>query len=273
MLPGGRRFLINCKIKNSSRVTLTLKDSYYLRDHEHAQVALHARFPKTHKMLRNLLNDLNMRNDYLFEIASTIPIGKGLSSSTADMVAAARALSRILGRTFEEPYLDKILAEIEPNDGLHYDGTSIYYHKTGALLQRYDYIPAFQILGIDFGGSVDTCDFNNKYASFPEWMIVEYERILADAMKAYSQSDSSQIAAVATRSFELWQNFAPKPCFKEVLKAMEKTRSIGVINTHSGTVVGLLFPPERIDKDAVLAAVSQVLPPFETTWFETVSVK
>ncbi|MGB8276153.1 MAG: kinase [Alphaproteobacteria bacterium] len=271
VLPGGRKFLVNLRIKDESRVKVSLSSCRYAVEKEAEFARAYAVYPKSHKIVRNILGDLGRHDDYSLDIVRDIPVGKGLSSSTADMVAAVRALAQALSVAFKPDYVSRAITEIEPNDGLHFGGTAAYRHTDGELLFRTDYVPPFRVLGIDFGGIVDTIEFNRRTIVWQESEMAHYERLLADVVAALEAEDAVALARIATESTRLWQKANPKPDLERALGLIRETGALGLANTHSGSFVGLLYEPSRTDFDALAEKVAAAFAPHECRWFETVS--
>lgn len=271
VLPEGGKFLVNLKIKNTSRVTLTLSAPRYSERKEALFAESYRRYPKSYKVIRNICTDLGNHSDCYLEIDSDIPVGKGLSSSTADMVAGIQALASALSVVMKPDYIGRMLTEIEPNDGLQHEGTGIYHHTTGRLVAQFPYIPPVKILGIDLGGTIDTVQFNQRTVEWSESDMRCYQRLLDSMQRALAKRDLATICSIATESAQLWQKVNPKPELDAVLALMEGTGALGVVNTHSGTYLGLLYAPDRADLSAVTGAVTRRFPRHAIRWFETVS--
>ncbi len=270
VLPGKKKFLVNLPIKTVSNVTLTLSSSQYSEKKEAQYAESYRRYSKSYKVIRNILIDLGVHSDYYLEVDSDIPIGKGLSSSTADMVASVRALADALSIAFTAEYVARMLTEIEPNDALHYEGTSIYHHTMGKLMSRFDYVPRLNILGIDLGGMIDTVQFNQKDVPIDESEMRYYGVLLEEMQKALDAEALSRVCEIATESTRLWQKVIYKPELDRVLAVMRETDALGVVNTHSGTYLGLLYGEERSDLTAVARVIERMLPGYGTRWFQTV---
>jgi len=270
VLPNGHKFLVNCRIRNRSTIRLRLTEPYYAPEKEAMIARTHERFPKTYKALRNLLADLGRRDDCLFELESDIPIGKGLSSSTADMVAGIRALTEALAVKFKGDYIGRVISEIEPNDGLHFDNTSAYLHAEGRLIANFDWVPPFRILGLDEGGTCDTVAFNLRRIALTSRQQSHYQVMLDTLSAALEARDLRTVASIATESATLWQAVYPKVDFGRVCDVAQSLGALGVLNTHSGTFLGILFPDGAdLDVDAVTAEVKATLPGRAIAWFET----
>ncbi|MBM3945367.1 MAG: hypothetical protein FJ317_07770 [SAR202 cluster bacterium] len=269
-LPGGKKFLVNCKIKDASHVTVSLSSPYYSDTKELDYIKSYGHYPKSYKVIRNVLADFGVHNDCYLDVRSDLPIAKGLSSSTADMVASVRALSEALSIALKPEYVARVITEIDPNDGLHYPGTSCYHHTLGELISNFDYVPQLSILGIDVGGIVDTVEFNKGTFQFSEETTRQYQALLEQIQAALKGKDLPAICKVSTESARLWQQFRPKQEMDAILHLMSETSSLGVINAHSGTYVGLAYEKTRKDRQALEAVVNNVLPNYPLRWFETV---
>ncbi len=267
VLPGNKKFLINLKIGNCSRARVHLMSSSYSREKEAQFAESYRQFSKSYKVLRNILADIGRHDDCLLEIDSNIPIGKGCSSSTADMIAAIQALAGALSLALKPEYIGRMLTEIEPNDGLHYEGTAAYHHTLGELISRFDYVPPLKILGIDFGGVIDTVEFNRTPFVWTEAEMQHYAELLELAQSYLGTADIHGLCRVATESARLWQKVNPKRHLDDVQRFMEDTGGLGIVNTHSGTFLGILYPEQRDDMAELERQVATTLPGYATHVF------
>ena len=268
-LPGQRKFLVNLRIRRGSQVSVKLTSPIYSAEKE-AQIAVsYQAYPKSYKLLRNVLSDLGSHNDCLIKVESDVPVGKGLSSSTADMVAAIRGLAQAASVAFREDYIGRVITEIEPNDGLQYQGTSAYHHTTGQLIERLDWVPPFRILGVDFGGIVDTVTFNQQMIEFTAAQMERYEGLLQDMLDALRSRDSCAVAAIASESSRMWQAFRPRAEMEKMFELQAATGGLGVVNAHSGTYLGLLYDPIRTDWEDIRERVTAAFPSKGNDWFDT----
>ena len=154
---------------------------------------------KSRAVLYHVLSELGIHSGYHLrcDFTRNIPIGKGLSSSTADMLATLRAVQEIFGFLFTERYISRIFAEIEPHDGLHFNSSVVYNHRAGKLMRNLDYVPQFTIIAVDDGGEVDTVAYNRDL-SFSQNVLKRFDQLLDRVCDAYSRRDDRDIAACAT---------------------------------------------------------------------------
>lgn len=272
VLPGQKRFLVNLKIKNHSRARVHLSSCQYMGEKEARYAESYRRYSKSYKILRNILTDLGCHDDYLIEIDSDIPVGKGLSSSTADMVATVRAAEQALSVPLKNEYVSRMITEIEPNDGLNWPGSAAYHHTTGVLIYNWDYVPPLRILGLDLGGTIDTVEFNKKPRTWSEAETGGYRDLLKEVADAYERKDADALCRIATESTRRWQSVLPKAELPAVEALMAETGAKGIINTHSGSFLGLIYGAGHPDLESVKKLAQTRLPSASPSWFETVSV-
>jgi len=94
---------------------------------------------------------------------------------------------------------------------------------------------------------------------------------MLDAMiEALHTRDVARIAALATASARSWQAISPKADLDTVIALAGKLGALGVINTHSGTYLGLLFPDDpALDQPRLAAVVAEQFPSHGVAWYAT----
>jgi uncharacterized protein involved in propanediol utilization len=197
---------------------------------------------KSRDVVLQVLEELGF--DYGFHISvrfnRNIPIGKGLSSSTADMLAALRALQEVFGFLYREPFLSRVFINIEPHDAIFYNGCVAYNHRQGKLLEDYSYIPDFHIIAVDHGGSIDTVAYNKKVV-FSDENKKQYSILFRELLDAFSEKDDKKIARCATSSSQIHAAMTDNDFLNEILKKSDELGALGVLTTHSGTCAGYLY--------------------------------
>ena len=74
-------------------------------------------------------------------IASTIPRGKGMASSTAEMAAAVAASLQPWEPSPDWEALSRLIATVEPTDGVYFPGITSLNHLTGERYQSWSLVP------------------------------------------------------------------------------------------------------------------------------------
>ncbi|TDP92955.1 kinase [Labedaea rhizosphaerae] len=199
--------------------------------------------PDRHKALRLaelVLARFGVRGGGLLTVASDLPVGKGMASSSADLVATMRAVADALGTSVSPRATEDLLRLIEPTDGLMYHDTVAFYHRRVRLCRQLGSLPPMTIVGVDEGGQVDTVDFNAFRGAITPAERREYARLLDRLAVALPAGDLATVGAVATRSAVLNQARCPKPHLDQVLDVCRQVGALGVAVAHSGTMAGIL---------------------------------
>lgn len=218
-------------------------------------LVINCEYVKSATVAKMLLDKLGITEGYEINISFSrnIPVGKGLSSSTADMLSTIRALQEIFGFLLREKTISEIFTEVEPHDGLMYKSCVVYNHRKGELIEELLYIPKYWVIAIDFGGEVNTLEYNSNLNFTPE-IIQQYEKLLTDLQTAFKEQDDAKIAQLATVSTKLHLAFHNNQLKSTVFESVDQFKPLGVINTHSGTCLGLVYPK----KEYSLAEINQI---------------
>ncbi len=175
------------------------------------------------------------------ELSRDMPVGKGLSSSTADMLAVLRACERLFGVVASEDCICQLFSAIEPHDALHYPTCVAYNHRRGRPLARFDYVPDFQIVAVDVGGRVCTRAYNRNL-TFSQARIADYQSLYEQVIAAFAARDDAAIACCAQAATEVHLTRTGNPFLARLLAQAAQPEVLGTVITHSGTCGGLLLP-------------------------------
>lgn len=219
---------------------------------------------KAKRLAENLVTALGVSGGTLF-LQSELPEGKGLASSSADLVATARSIASCFGRRIHTSLIENLMAEIEPSDGVMYPGVVAYRQQSCSLLSFLGQMPPLAIVGIDEGGTVETVDYDKRRVENSAGQKAQYHELLAAARIAIAQGDTAAIGRIATASALLHQERAPKQHLSSMLKASEETGAVGVIVAHSGTMIGILLDRRAPDFPRKLRSVMDCVAPFDSS--------
>ncbi|XKK38574.1 hypothetical protein HFP72_29410 [Nocardiopsis sp. ARC36] len=80
-------------------------------------------------------------------VESGMPEGKGLASSSADLVATLRAVANAVGEGLPEELVGTVLRGIEPTDGVMYPAVVAYHHRRARLREVLGSLPEATVVG------------------------------------------------------------------------------------------------------------------------------
>ena len=174
-------------------------------------------------------------------LQSELPPGKGLASSSADLVATAKAISSCFHVQIDAVLLATLMCQIEPSDGVMYPGSVTFHHRQGMLREFFGLLPLLTVVAIDEGGALDTIEFNRRRLPYSVREMQEYRHLLAVLSHAIRHHDLSRIGQVATRSAVMNQARNPKRMLNACIAVCKDIDGLGVVAAHSGTCLGILL--------------------------------
>lgn len=216
-----------------------------------------ARKRKLLALARALLDKHGINNGGTLYIESALPEGKGLASSSADLVAGSRAIAQAFGLTLSARDIEDLLRPIEPSDGVMYPGSVAFYHRRIRLRERLGHLPPLTVVGIDEGGTVPTLAFNAIPKPFRLIDKREYARLLETLTAAVRERDLAAVGEVSTRSAVMNQRLRPKRALGHLLEIASDFGALGVVTAHSGTVHGVLLAKDDPGYEQRLARVER----------------
>ncbi|RRN69527.1 kinase [Peribacillus simplex] len=239
VLPGDFNFLVTLPVERYSVCTFSTGSKY---NNNLMVTPCHKK--KSLQLAKNILTLYNLPLAGLVEIQSDLREGKGLASSTADMIATARAIEACYQIEIPVYQLESMIRSIEPSDGIMHQGVVSYYHREVRLKDKIGPCPRLSILAIDEGGVVDTVSFNHKPNPFSEKNKREYEALLDTLTLALETNDINLLGDVTTRSAELNQLLRPKVNLEKMKIIKETIGGAGIVTAHSGTYIGIIISKE-----------------------------
>jgi L-threonine kinase len=178
-----------------------------------------------------------------------------MASSSADMVAAARAIGDAYGFIPEPAEIEDLIRAIEPTDGVMYDECVAFSHRDVRLHTRLGPLPPLTVVGLDEGGAVDTITFNRLHKSYTAQERDEYAALLHAARAAIRADDTETLGRLASRSAVMNQRLRPKRMLGAALEISRRTGALGVAVAHSGTKLGVLLADSDPDYQFKLGRV------------------
>lgn len=246
VLPNDRHFLVTLPIDLKSTVLFKSKESDGVTSNLSNK-------NKSIRAVERYLQLFGFPTGGELTFISTFSAGKGLASSSADMVAAIRAAANYFQENATPTLIESILREIEPTDGVMYDGTVSFYHREVRLDENISATPRLAIVSADRGGECSTIEFNRKKPDIPLKTKYHYQSMLSSIKQAIRQHDMVEIGRMTTQSCALSQLNNPHPHYELMQRLSADTDALGLVATHSGTCLGLLYDiddPEQSQKSS-----------------------
>ena len=232
----GAHFLVTCPIYFFARVQVTLY-------HHGAGVDGPVDCPKAVAALNATLAHLGQTDiGAKLAIQNPIPRSKGMGSSSADLAATIAATGLALGSQLSPETMARIAMSVEPSDGVMFPGIALLDHREGRILETLGPPPPMEIVALDFGGTVDTMEFN-AVDRRGQWRAIqaEVDEALLLVKAGIQNSDPESVGRGATISARASLRVLPKPMLQPVLEFAEAVGAVGVNVAHSGTIIGVLL--------------------------------
>lgn len=235
----GRLAMVTCPIDLFATATVELS-------HGSGRVLSPPGSPKAAHAVKRSLSYLGRGDlDARVGLDSPLPRGKGMASSTADIVAAISAVAAALNARLSAREQAELALGIEPSDGVMIPGVALFDHRRGQIAQSLGHPPHMKVLVLEFAGSVHTRAFNaadRAAAIGPQ--ASRFEEAVEFIRTGLKGGDPQLIGRGATISTVAHQTVLPKPQLPAVLGLCRQSGASGVNAAHSGTVLGLLFPDD-----------------------------
>nr|WP_221630369.1 propanediol utilization protein [Listeria farberi] len=187
------------------------------------------------------------------QVKSTIPVAKGMASSTADIAATIGATAKWLNKSITEIEIAKLSLKLEPTDSTIFESLTLFDHLKGDVIQSSKWMPKLGVVVLEPLTILETATYrqDNHQAQ-----LLENEQQLAKGLdyfhQAVTQKSIRLLGKAASISAACNQTILPKPFWKEIQEVTENLDLVGVNVSHSGTVVGILYELEKTDPLEIL---------------------
>ena len=155
---GGQDFLVNCPVDLHAQA-IAWPGTQAGPSLHHAE--LHGKVMQVAQVVSGICG---IKLHHELRIDSSIPRGKGMASSTADLTAAVEALRRSCDVSLTDEQLARVLTAVKPSDCVHFPGIAHVNHLNGDLLDMMPAPRGMRVLVLDCGGEVDTVRFDRERA-------------------------------------------------------------------------------------------------------------
>jgi len=182
---------------------------------------------------------------------SSLPLGKGMSSSTADIGATSLAVATFFGRKIKPQEIASIAASIEPTDGILYKELVLFNALDGQAAAVLGEVPQLKILVLEGRGMVDTIAFRSSRSFIPR--VDSAYRLLKEAA---CRRDWLALGKASTISAGLWQDFLPKPHLDKIIEIAAQKGAYGINIAHTGVALGIILD-ENMEEDELIEPLRQ----------------
>ncbi|NDO80298.1 GHMP kinase [Citrobacter sp. NCU1] len=186
------------------------------------------------------------------DVHSTIPVAKGMASSTADIAATALATAHHLGHTLNESTLAQLCVSLEPTDSTVFRQLTLFDHNDASTQIACEAQPQLDLLVLESPVTLRTSDYHriprlDRLHAGEAALQQAWEKV----QEACITQNPRRMGEAATLSAIASQMLLPKPDFNTLLSLVEECDLYGVNVAHSGSVVGLMLDRERHDVDYI----------------------
>lgn len=238
-LPSGKFFHVTCPLAVFSNVKVIVNGTDTVTAPEGFTKARRAA-----ELTLELFGQTGLGLD--LEIISHVPIGKGMGSSTADVVASARAVANLLNREISSSQLATIASTIESSDGSMHRGMVCFAQRTGELLYDFQWWPDMVTIALDTGGMVRTEEVCNR--TYTKYQQEQCEDFLQRAVFAVKAKSLEEFCRATTLSGELNQKFLPRDEFEPMKALATEMGALGMNVAHTGTLISVFFRREHASR-------------------------
>lgn len=187
------------------------------------------------------LEEWNLPTSGVLIIQSTLPVGKGMASSSADIVSSLRAVARYYGRAAVPSQMARWATQVEPSDGIMYPFVSAFDPVHGVLLERFGRAPVAWVVGVLGHGHINTEDHHRHSQRYS----VRHQKMLREAVKAVreglSLGDVTRLGKAGRLSAAVELERRPDDQVLSQVMALADQLGVGMMIAHSGPVRGLLL--------------------------------
>ena len=230
--------------------------------------------PKTTRALELLISQHRLRlpsGRWVF--SSDLEVGKGMASSTADIVAAIRCVGQILGRRFRTHDVMNVLRHVERSDSVFLEEAALYLSERHEIVVRFGRSLGYTAAYLVEPNVVDTEAMRDCLVNHYLRHETEYRALLDLFVSAAARKDPFLVAQAATESARLSQRCLPKRRFSALRSAMRSLAADGLFVAHTGSVAGYLYvrpptPSQRAEITAFFSSLGERVRFDPVGWFD-----
>lgn len=177
-------------------------------------------------------------------IETTIPVGFGYGSSTADVVAAIRSAAAAAGAELHRQTICQLAVAAETaSDAIVFGEQAVLFaQREGRVLEYFSgEYPPLHVVGFVSRDDPPVETLSTTPARYGPSEIEGFRVLRGLARHAIRTGDAGLLGQVATASARISQHHLPKRHFDELLQISEEVGGCGVQVAHSGNLMGVLI--------------------------------
>ncbi|MGF9566869.1 GHMP kinase [Neorhizobium sp. BT27B] len=181
------------------------------------------------------------------QIATDIPIGQGMGSSTADVLASIHAVLDYHGAEPTPEMIMKIAvaAETACDATLFRQHAVVFAHREGFVIEAFRRpIPPLAIISIDTAPDLRVSTLEHQPAVYEPDEIEAFRPLHSLLRLAINTGNVQLLGRVATASARINERFLPKPYLQTLHDIARRFDAAGIQVAHSGTLAGIIFDPQ-----------------------------
>ncbi|MDK2897139.1 MAG: L-threonine kinase [Candidatus Atribacteria bacterium] len=215
--------------------------------------------PKSQKALEIALRDWgfpHLVSRIGFRRLRSLPEGKGLSSSTADIAALLGALSSLVDHPLTEEEIARVALQVEPTDSTFFRGLCLFGHMDGGVIVRLPLPHYLGVVVVELPGTVLTHTVDREKFR-RNWLFHrrEIEEAYRLVERGLEEEDVNLLGRAASLSAQVMQEVEREPLFPRLLEIAEAAGAVGVNRAHTGRAFGVLFDPRVYSSQQMLERI------------------
>lgn len=231
----GVRQLISLPINLYNELLIEYKTIEGTKSTDHRSLPELADHPKARAAMLLFYNlyELPHNAHYLsFVFSDAIVVGKGLASSTADILNMIYGLAYIHQIQLTPIEVAKIALQVEPSDSTMFDTLYLYDFIAGSRFEEIGIVPPFNILLLELPDIIDTLATYSK--------TLPTSHTLDDVIQEIRHNYSIQsLSKAAIQSALNHQEICHKPYLNRLIEFIDLHHLLGLNIAHSGSVIGI----------------------------------
>lgn len=176
-------------------------------------------------------------------VRSNIPVGHGYGSSSADVIAAIRAVFDAFSRVAQAETASRIAVAAEAaSDAIAFEETSVLFaHREGRVLEYLGgNLPPLALISFKPADALPVATTTLARARYNASEIQLLRCALAAVKRAVRQQDPRLLGKAASLSARISQRHLPKSGFEIALAVADRHRAEGLQVSHSGSLMGIM---------------------------------